>query len=109
MHSALNSGRQRTGPEKENLAPTDRREVEKETDYGMAYYLAKTNFAACALAREAAFLCTTPDFTALSIAEVYSDAAAFVAAASPALAAVSSFLCRVLIRVFTPWLRAWRR
>ena len=34
-----------------------------------ADYFAKTNLAARALAREAAFLCTTPDFTALSIAE----------------------------------------
>ena len=42
-----------------------------------------------ALAREAAFWCTTPDFTALSIAEAYSAAAAFVAAASPAFAAAS--------------------
>jgi len=32
-------------------------------------YLAKTIFEILALAREAAFLCTTPDFTALSIAE----------------------------------------
>ena len=34
-----------------------------------AGYFANTNFAACALARLAAFLWTTPDFTALSIAE----------------------------------------
>lgn len=33
-------------------------------------YFAKTIFATWALAREAAFLCTTPDFTALSIADV---------------------------------------
>lgn len=33
-------------------------------------YFAKTIFATFALAREAAFLCTTPDFTALSMAEV---------------------------------------
>lgn len=32
-------------------------------------YFANRCFAACAFAREAAFLCTTPDFTALSIAE----------------------------------------
>ena len=38
-------------------------------DRSVAYF-AKTIFAVCALAREAAFLCTTPDFTALSIAEV---------------------------------------
>ena len=33
-------------------------------------YFAKRCFAACDFAREAAFLWTTPDFTALSIAEV---------------------------------------
>ncbi len=36
---------------------------------GRRAYFAKTYFAARALARLAAFLCTTPDFTALSIAE----------------------------------------
>ena len=34
-----------------------------------AIYLANTNFAMCALAREAAFLWTTPDLVALSMAE----------------------------------------
>jgi hypothetical protein len=32
-------------------------------------YLARTYFETCALARAAAFLCTTPDFVALSMAE----------------------------------------
>ena len=32
-------------------------------------YFAANTFAACDFARDAAFLCTTPDFTALSIAE----------------------------------------
>jgi hypothetical protein len=32
-------------------------------------YFANKYFAVCALARDAAFLCTTPDLTALSIAE----------------------------------------
>jgi hypothetical protein len=34
----------------------------------LLYFFSYT-FAACALARDATFLCTTPDFTALSIAE----------------------------------------
>ena len=39
-------------------------------NYGLAGpYFAKRNFAACALAREAALRWTTPDFTALSMAE----------------------------------------
>lgn len=37
---------------------------------GLRAYLACANFEACALAREAAFLWTTPDFVALSIAEL---------------------------------------
>ena len=36
----------------------------------VSVYFVKRTFAVCALAREAAFLCTTPDFTALSMADV---------------------------------------
>jgi hypothetical protein len=72
-------------------------------------YLAKTIFAECDFAREAAFLCTTPDLTARSIADVYAEAAAFAAAASPAFCAVSSFLWSVFNWVLTPLLRAVRR
>lgn len=46
--------------------------TEAESDRGSCEvaYLACANFEACALAREAAFLWTTPDFVALSIAEL---------------------------------------
>ena len=75
----------------------------------MTRYLAANTFAACALAREAAFLCTTPDFTALSIAETYSAAAFLLAAASFAVISVSSRFRNVFRRVLTPRLRSVRR
>ena len=42
----------------------------RENKTAQAYFFAKTCLATWALARLAAFLWTTPDFTALSIAEV---------------------------------------
>lgn len=74
----------------------------------LGYFAAKT-LAACALARDAAFLCTTPDFTALSIAETYSAAALLLAVASFAAIDVSSRLRNVFKRVLTPRLRSVRR
>jgi hypothetical protein len=72
------------------------------------YFFAKT-LAACTLARDAAFLCTTPDLTALSMAETYSAAAVRVAASSLAAMSVSRRLRKVLSRVFTPRFRSVRR
>src|SRR5688500_2895026 len=72
------------------------------------YFFANT-FAACAFARDAAFLCTTPDFTALSMAETYSDAAVLLAASSFAAISASSRFRNVLSRVLTPRLRSVRR
>lgn len=65
-------------------------------------YFAATIFATCDLAREAAFLWTTPDFVALSIAETYSIAVVLLTAASFAAMAASSFLRNVFRRVLTP-------
>src|SRR5689334_16855185 len=72
------------------------------------YLVAKT-FAACDFARAAALRWTTPDLTALSIAELYSEAAALLPSASLAEISASRRLRRVLRRVLTPWLRSWRR
>src|SRR5687767_6299351 len=72
------------------------------------YFFAKT-FAACVFARDAAFLWTTPDFTALSMAETYSDAAVLLASASFAAINVSSRLRKVFSRVLTPRLRSVSR
>jgi hypothetical protein len=72
------------------------------------HFVAKI-LAACAFAREAALRWTTPDFTALSMAETYSAAAVFAAASFFAVIKVSSRLRNVLRRVLTPRLRSVRR
>jgi hypothetical protein len=64
--------RRSTIPDSANKKPSaaqGRRKAEKTTARGRAVYFAKTNFAVWDLARAAAFLWTTPDLVALSIAD----------------------------------------